>query len=150
MSLERELAYVDYQLHAARARIETAYALDLSDDEKDAAFGRLVWLLRERELLRDRWARSFSWQRFVIEIREAFRRLTKAFMDLANSPKVRKLIVDLRALTEDSECSQPAFWRAFTEPSERAGVLGHGEFSMALPANRRPWLPGYMRQKARG
>lgn len=54
--LDRRLSHLDYQIGAARASVETAYALDLHESHKEAAWSHLVALLRERTALRLRWA----------------------------------------------------------------------------------------------
>ena len=148
MSLERELDRLDRRIQGAREAMEIAYATRVPDERKDVLFDRLDSLLEQRERLRLRYAEAVRWQGFALRMMAPLRRLSRALLDLANKPEVRKLVADLRAFREDPPRSRPAFWRGVVSP--RADASGRLAFSGALPDNRRPTLPGRMRQKGRG
>ena len=150
MSLERQLAHLDYRIYAARGDVETFCALDWPEQRREEALDKLEALLREREDLRRRYVRELRWQSFLAEVGAMWRRLTKELLDFANRPEVRKLVADLRALGEDPPRPRPAFWRAVVSADADTGSLGRSAFSAALPANSRPTLPGHMKQKGRG
>jgi hypothetical protein len=141
VSLERELERLDRRIRDVRAAIEVAYATRIPDEKKDVLFERLDALLRERGYLRLRFSNAVLWQNMRAAFARIWRRLRK---------RLAPLLAELQRLAKEWERSRPAFWRAVGEPSARVGALKLGTFSIALPANRRPWLPGYMRQKARG
>ncbi len=150
MSLERELERLDRRIAGIREDIEIAYATRVPDERKDALFARLDTLLRWRDLLRQRYVQAVRWQVFVVSVNAALGRLAKAFADFANKPEIRRLIADLSALEGEPKRSQPAFWRGVAARGSRVDVASRAAFSIALPANRRPVLPGIRRQKGKG
>lgn len=149
MRLEHELERLDRRIGDVREAIETAYATRVPDERKDALFARLDTLLHGRNLLRLRYVQAVRWQGFVSSVDAALRRLSRAFVEFASSPEIQRLIADLQRLEGERKRSRPAFWRAHAarEPHVDSKRVAP---STALPANRRPVLPGHMKQKGRG
>jgi hypothetical protein len=141
LSLERELERIDRRIRDVRAAIEVAYATRIPDEKKDVLFDRLDALDRERGYLRLRWANAVAWQ----GIRAALAEFARKLREFA-----ARHFPEFLRLEGERERSRPAFWRGIAESGAGAGALGYGAFSVALPANRRPVLPGYMKQKGRG
>jgi hypothetical protein len=139
VSLERELERLDRRIADVRVAIEVAYATRIPDEKKDVLFDHLDALLRERGYLRLRWANAVARQ----GIRAAFAKLARKLREIA-----ARFLPELRRLEEARERSRPAFWRGVADSRPRADV--RCAFSASLPANRRPMLPGFMKQKGRG
>jgi hypothetical protein len=139
LSLERELERLDRRIRDARAAIEIAYATRIPDEKIDVLFDHLDALLRERGYLRFRWANAVAWQ----GIRASLANVTRKLREIAE-----RFLLELQRLEVARERSRPAFWRGVADSRPRADV--RVAFSASLPANRRPALPGYMKQKGRG
>lgn len=58
--LDHQLSYLDWQIEAARASIEAAYAVGNNEPTKEAAFRELDVLLLQRDGLRRRWSTTLG------------------------------------------------------------------------------------------
>lgn len=141
MRLERELERLDRRIAGIREALEVAYATRVPDERKDTLFARLDTLLCERDRLKRHWSFSAAFDR----VRAAFAEMGRKIREI-----VRRFLPELLRLEDERKRSRPAFWRGAAQPNAGAGALGRSAFSTALPANRRPVLRGFMRQKGRG
>lgn len=148
MSLDRELAHLDYQIEAAYASIHAAYEIGKNEETKDRAWARLERLIDERECLRARYAQGtvplhIAWPALVRRINEAAAEIGRKLVEFA-----QRFAPEIAQFAEDAASPSPR--AVFASAALGVGPLGPAQFASALPANRRPVLPGIMRQKGRG
>ena len=151
--MDWRLEELEGQVALRRAELDALYATDAPEEDKEAAWGnlevaglrrdvgRLLWL---QQLEADRWRSSIA-RHLAPVLRDIGRRL----LAIARRPEIARLIGDLKALGEHAKKPRPAFWRALggARRSPGAGPIRRFGFALAMPPNRRPWQPAFMRQK---
>lgn len=163
MSIERQLAAIDYQIEAARGRLEAAYAAGLTERKREEAWAQLERLTEERDYLLWEWSireHQPDWHLFSLAVEHAFAEFARkvsealqphldAFCRLSEAAGLATYVCK-RLMKEGEFARKPGPRQVFAPAAVGIGPLGVAEFREARPVNRRPVLPGFMCQKGRG
>lgn len=164
MSIERDLAGLDYKIEAARGRIEAAYAVGFNEEEKDRAWAEPEVLVERREYLRSVYSGTrvpweLAWRVFVERVSEVFAELGRKIVEFAEprmaafsrlSEAAGLISAALKRLMKEGEASRkPGPRQIYSPAAVGVGPIGVAEFPCALPATRRPVLRGFQRQKGK-
>ena len=91
--------------------------------------------------MRLRFSNAVAWQ----GIRAAFAEFGRKIREI-----VARFLPAFERLENEQKRSRPAFWRGVAGRGARFDAPGRVALAVALTANRRPVLPGHMKQKGKG
>lgn len=160
MDLYKRLAHLDERMYELTARLDELYGAGAGESAKDFAWQQLGYAYREREFLRSHYTSNLlQWVEEVdVALDQTFAKLREAakqtweeigavFADM--SEKFSEAISDFAKRTAEVQRNRSPR-ELFVPRAVGAGPIGVAQFRGAEPVNRRPVLPGFMRQKGRG
>ncbi len=140
MSREKSLEAADHHIDEIRARLDFLHE-EGTQEEIDVAFEELEEAIVVRMHGRKMWAANVSWDLFRAELAKIWREMARKIVEV-----VERFRDAFRAFEERTK---PLPYPRSFAPVYAAPSLPKAHYKASQP-NRRPALPGYMRQKARG